>query len=755
MVPDRAVTTIRPKILRGNEMMKMIKRQFLIIGMVVFILNIPGAFAEPVALSAKQAIKWQTLDRAAGLSGNFINCICVNEEQVYIGTDKGLNIFNKKSRKLTVISQEHGLPHERILSLMCDGTKIWIGTERGLVLWEQNTLKNIPAGEILNNLKINIIYKNDNNIFLGTNKGLFCFRPGPGSLTSPAALKGRNISGISGNGKELLINFFNQEPEFYNLTTDKTEKIKMESNSLGHKVRAIGSSCDYFWFATDGGGLLGYNKTKKEWQALSQDRGVDKFLSVLAEDGKYIWLGTFYGLFCFNYLEKKWFYLKHGLFTEYDISAITVYDEYIWVGTAGGGVVYGEKSTPYIRTFLLERYFMDEKALIKGIVRGKGTLRTKIEYCNTVYPDIWLTRNANISNHGDEFQAIIDFNNLPDNVYQFKITVWDAEQNFNQEMVTLVKQNAPLALGVNLNVLRAGRNIIKGDYENQTIEKIILYPGRISGTLDRMARTFSGEINLSLEDEQIQVEAFDLSGRSKLFSYKIKVNPEPQLNIAAQKSVFNPGFDVVNFAISQKFIQEMDYWKFQIYSEDEILIREFTASSDLPDSLTWDGQDQLGETVEGGKLWHYSLKVREKDGYEITTPQQALRSNLMLEKQKRGLVIQISSSFLFDSGQAEIKSEYHYLFKDILKIINQYPGCMLLVEGHTDNTPIKTYQYPSNQQLSEARALNVSNYLIKQLSIEKKRTTTLGYGSSRPRASNKTDKGRKKNRRVEIVILKK
>lgn len=736
-------------------MMKMIKLQFLIIGMVVFILNIPGVFAETVALSAKQAIKWQMLDRAAGLSGNFINCICINEEQVYIGTDKGLNIFNKKSRQLTVISRTDGLPHERILSLMCDSAGIWIGTERGLVLWQQNKLKNIYAGKILNNLKINTIYKNGNNIFVGTNKGLFYCPLGAKTLTLAAAMKGRNISGISGDGKKLLINFINQEPGFYNPDTGQAEKIKMEFNPLGHKVKAIGSSCDYYWFATDGGGLLGYHKIKKEWQILSHDRGVDKFLSVLTEDGKYIWFGTFYGLFCFNCLEKKWFYLKHRIFTEYDISAITVYDEYIWVGTAGGGVVYGEKNTPYIRTFLLERYFMDEKVLIKGIVRGKGELRTEIEYCNTVYPDIWLTRNVDIINRDGEFQAAIDFNKLPDNIYQFKITVWDADQNFNQEMFTLVKQNAPLELSVNLNVLRAGRNIIEGKYENQTIEKIILHPGKIPATLDRIGRTFSGEINLSLEDEQIQAEAFDISGRSRLFSYKIKVNPQPQLNIAAQDTVFNPGFDDVEFTINHKFIQEVDYWKLRIYSEDEALIREYTAPDDLPDGLIWDGQDQFGEKVEEGRLWYYSLKVMEKDGYEIITSRQTVRSNLMVERQKRGLVIKLSSSFLFDLGYAEIKPDYHYIFEEILKIVNKYPGCMLLVEGHTDSLPIKTYKYPSNQQLSEARALNVAHYLIERLSIEKKRITTLGHGSSRPRASNKTLKGREKNRRVEIVILKK
>jgi flagellar motor protein MotB len=733
----------------------MIKRQDVIIGALVVILNISGAGAEKVSVSAEKGMEWQFLTGGTGLSSNFVYCIGVNEEKKYIGTDKGLNIFNNQSRKVTVFSRKEGLPDERILSLLCDDRQTWIGTARGLALLKHGKIEIIDAGGVLQGLKIKTIIKKDQDVFVGTNKGLFQYCPRTRAVTSLAAIKGRDISGVRRNQQGFLINLSNGEAVNYNLGTAEVEKIKLEYNPLGHKVKAIGSSGDYFWFATDGSGLLGYNKIKKEWNTYSQERGVDRFLSVLAEDGKKIWFGTFYGLFGYDYLEKEWFSVKHKIFAEYDISALAVEGEYLWVGTAGGGVIYGRKQSPYIRTFLPERYFMDEKAVIKGIVRGKGKLTTKIEYCNAVFPDIWLTRNASITNSGHQFQAGIDFAKLPDDIYQFKITVWDADRNFNQELFTLVKQTAPLELTVNLNILRTGRNIIEGEYENQTIEKIILEPGGEEAVLNRNGRTFSGEVNLSLEDVRILAEAFDISGRSKVFAYKIKVNPPPQLNITARNTAFNPGFEEVNFTVKHKFIWEVDYWELSIFSEDEILLRKYTASHDLPEVLTWDGQDESGEMVEGGRLWYYTLKVKEKDGYEIMTPRQAVRSNVLVEKQKRGVVIKLSNNILFDLGRSDIKKQYLYLFEEVSKIIKQYPGSMILIEGHTDSLAIKTYQYPANQQLSEARALTVAHYLIRKFGFEEKRITPIGYGASRPLASNATDAGRSKNRRVEIIILEK
>jgi chemotaxis protein MotB len=73
------------------------------------------------------------------------------------------------------------------------------------------------------------------------------------------------------------------------------------------------------------------------------------------------------------------------------------------------------------------------------------------------------------------------------------------------------------------------------------------------------------------------------------------------------------------------------------------------------------------------------------------------------------------------------------------------------VEGHTDNRPIRTLQFPSNWELSAARAASVVNYLAR-LGIAPGRMAAVGYGEYRPKADNRSEQGRAKNRRVTLVI---
>jgi chemotaxis protein MotB len=75
------------------------------------------------------------------------------------------------------------------------------------------------------------------------------------------------------------------------------------------------------------------------------------------------------------------------------------------------------------------------------------------------------------------------------------------------------------------------------------------------------------------------------------------------------------------------------------------------------------------------------------------------------------------------------------------------------VEGHTDNVPIQTRGFPSNWELSVARAVNVVKYFAEVSNIDPKRLSAVGYGESRPVASNDTRPNRAKNRRVEIFLL--
>ncbi len=124
-----------------------------------------------------------------------------------------------------------------------------------------------------------------------------------------------------------------------------------------------------------------------------------------------------------------------------------------------------------------------------------------------------------------------------------------------------------------------------------------------------------------------------------------------------------------------------------------------------------------------------------------------------LNMEDRGLVITFLDEILFDSGKAKIKSEAHDALDRVASVVTSKAADMDIgVEGHTDNQPIKYSGWASNWELSTARATAVLHYL-EEKGVAPKHLAAIGYGENRPVADNATEEGRRKNRRVEIVIL--
>jgi len=119
---------------------------------------------------------------------------------------------------------------------------------------------------------------------------------------------------------------------------------------------------------------------------------------------------------------------------------------------------------------------------------------------------------------------------------------------------------------------------------------------------------------------------------------------------------------------------------------------------------------------------------------------------------ERGLAIRlVSDKVLFDSGQAHVRSSVQPVLRDIANLLKGERN-HIRVEGHTDNVPITSGQFPTNWELSAMRATTVLR-LINGYGIPSNHLSAVGYGSKRPLRSNATDAGRARNRRVEIVVL--
>jgi len=120
--------------------------------------------------------------------------------------------------------------------------------------------------------------------------------------------------------------------------------------------------------------------------------------------------------------------------------------------------------------------------------------------------------------------------------------------------------------------------------------------------------------------------------------------------------------------------------------------------------------------------------------------------------EERGVIIRFRDSVLFDTGRADIRPDGAVLIDAIGSYLSKVPN-HVRIEGHADNVPIRNSRYPSNWELSTARATSVIQYLLTKTDISPERLSAAGYGEYRPVAPNDTPENRARNRRVDLVLL--
>lgn len=114
--------------------------------------------------------------------------------------------------------------------------------------------------------------------------------------------------------------------------------------------------------------------------------------------------------------------------------------------------------------------------------------------------------------------------------------------------------------------------------------------------------------------------------------------------------------------------------------------------------------------------------------------------------------LELNGSILFDSGVAEVRGDSKMFLQKIASILVKYKYNIIEIEGHTDNVPISNSRFENNRELSTERARNVYEYIMEQEDFIDANMKIAGYGESKPIASNATEEGRARNRRVTIKI---
>jgi chemotaxis protein MotB len=128
---------------------------------------------------------------------------------------------------------------------------------------------------------------------------------------------------------------------------------------------------------------------------------------------------------------------------------------------------------------------------------------------------------------------------------------------------------------------------------------------------------------------------------------------------------------------------------------------------------------------------------------------------VQVERIKDRLRVEMVDAILFDSGEATLKPGGVEVLKKVGAALKKVQDRPVEVQGHTDDVPIRgalARQFPTNWELSSARALNIARFLQEQAGLDPARLSAVAFSEYRPRASNDTEEGRRRNRRIEILL---
>jgi len=158
-------------------------------------------------------------------------------------------------------------------------------------------------------------------------------------------------------------------------------------------------------------------------------------------------------------------------------------------------------------------------------------------------------------------------------------------------------------------------------------------------------------------------------------------------------------------------------------------------------------QDIKREVLSGEKALG-----RLKRSLEELLSADIMRGRVQAHIEPRGLIVSLGEGGVFDSGSDQIKPEGKTILDTIASSLVSLDN-QIRIEGHTDDVPIRNSKFPSNWELSTARATAMISYLITEFGLRPEMLSAAGYAEYRPAASNDTEEGRARNRRVDIVVL--
>jgi len=231
-------------------------------------------------------------------------------------------------------------------------------------------------------------------------------------------------------------------------------------------------------------------------------------------------------------------------------------------------------------------------------------------------------------------------------------------------------------------------------------------------------------------------------------------NDPPEIELGLTPQLFSPDGDgkddilVINPEITD--LTSIKTWTATIYSAGGSAFKEFTGQGMPAEEIFWDGISDTGILVDSGEDYYLVFEATDEGFNTGTSGEISFSIDILVVQTERGLKIRVSNiEFGFNTADLTGEKSFDILDK-IVKILDKYKKYSVVIEGHTDSTGDENY----NLTLSKKRSESVGKYLIGK-GINAERLSYEGHGSQFPVDTNETKEGRRRNRRVEFLLVRK
>lgn len=201
-------------------------------------------------------------------------------------------------------------------------------------------------------------------------------------------------------------------------------------------------------------------------------------------------------------------------------------------------------------------------------------------------------------------------------------------------------------------------------------------------------------------------------------------------------------FFVLLFTMGSLDVKRVKHFQNALQSAIGVLKQGSHVNIGIMQELEWNDED----IKRARELAQQEVQKKQAQYYELLKEQFGNMAKLT----RNNIRLTLEDELLFPAAGATLTPSGKMFLDKVIKMLKR-TNMYVRIEGHTDNLPISTVNFPSNWELSTTRAVNVVKYMIKK-GIDPARLSAAGYGAVKPVAQNSTASGRARNRRVEIVL---